>query len=91
MRGLTGKTAVVTGGATLIGAAVVLAFVERGANVAVADIDEGGGRALAEYAGGRVFFSATDIRGDPMRKIVIVGGGQAGLSSASASCRAATT
>src|SRR2546427_7959067 len=33
MRGLEGKTAVVTGGATLIGAAVVRAFAERGTNV----------------------------------------------------------
>ncbi len=64
MRGLTGKTAVVTGGATLIGAAVVRAFLDRGANVAVADIDEAGGQALAESAGEHVFFSATDIRDD---------------------------
>ncbi len=64
MRGLEGKTAVVTGGATLIGAAVVRAFTDRGTNVAVADIDEAGGRALAESVGERVLFSATDIRDD---------------------------
>jgi NAD(P)-dependent dehydrogenase (short-subunit alcohol dehydrogenase family) len=60
MRGLSGKTAIVTGGATLIGRAVVRAFLERGANVAVADIDAEGGAAL----GDDVFFSVTDIRDD---------------------------
>ena len=57
MRGLSGKTAVVTGGATLIGRAVVEAFREAGANVAVADI------AAAEL-GNDVFFLETDIRDD---------------------------
>ena len=61
MRGLDGKTAVVTGGATLIGAAVVRAFRDAGTNVAVADIDVEGGERLA---GDRVVFVPTDIRDD---------------------------
>jgi NAD(P)-dependent dehydrogenase (short-subunit alcohol dehydrogenase family) len=60
MRGLSGKTAIVTGGATLIGRAVVRAFTDRGANVAVADIDAEGGAQL----GDDIFFSVTDIRDD---------------------------
>jgi len=64
MRGLDGKTAVVTGGATLIGAAVVRAFVAAGTRVAVADIDEDGGRRLADELGDTVFFRPTDIRDD---------------------------
>ncbi len=64
MEGLEGKTALVTGGATLIGAAVVRAFVDAGANVAVADIDEIGGRRLADQLGDAVLFEATDIRDD---------------------------
>jgi NAD(P)-dependent dehydrogenase (short-subunit alcohol dehydrogenase family) len=60
MRGLSGKTAIVTGGATLIGRAVVRAFAARGVNVAVADIDAEGGGAVGED----VFFSVTDIRDD---------------------------
>ena len=64
MRGLTNGTAIVTGGATLIGRAVVRAFHEHGANVAVADIDAEGGNALADELGERVLFSATDIRDD---------------------------
>ncbi len=64
MRGLDGKTAVVTGGATLIGAAVVRAFREAGTNVAVADIDAAGGEALAAELGEGVRFLETDIRDD---------------------------
>ena len=64
MRGLEGRTPVVTGGATLIGAAVVRAFREAGTNVAVADIDAEGGERLAAELGDGVLFSATDIRDD---------------------------
>lgn len=64
MRGLDGKTAIVTGGATLIGAAVVRAFCAAGTRVAVADIDEEGGRRLADELGDAVLFSPTDIRDD---------------------------
>lgn len=64
MRGIEGKTAIVTGGATLIGNAVVEAFAEEGANVAVADINEEGGRALAERLGDRVWFDPVDITDD---------------------------
>ena len=64
MRGLEGKTAVVTGGATLIGAAVVRAFCAAGTHVAVADIDEDGGGRLADELGDAVLFSPTDIRDD---------------------------
>jgi NAD(P)-dependent dehydrogenase (short-subunit alcohol dehydrogenase family) len=63
-RGLTGGTAIVTGGATLIGQAVVRAFHDHGANVAGADIDIEGGTALVDELGERVFFSPTDIRDD---------------------------
>lgn len=64
MRGLSGKTAVVTGGATLIGAGVVRAFCEAEVRVAVADIDAEGGGRLQQELGEQVFFSATDIRDD---------------------------
>ena len=64
MRGLNGKTAVVTGGATLIGEAVVRAFRERGTNVAIADIDADRGNALAADLGDGVLFRQTDIRDD---------------------------
>jgi NAD(P)-dependent dehydrogenase (short-subunit alcohol dehydrogenase family) len=64
MSELEGKAALVTGGATLIGAAVVRALVDAGAHVAVADVDEDGGRRLADELGERVLFEPTDIRDD---------------------------
>lgn len=64
MAGFDGKVAVVTGGATLIGAAVVRAFCKAGAKVAVADIDEAGGGALAKELGASVLFRPTDITKD---------------------------
>jgi hypothetical protein len=64
MRGLSGKTVVVTGGATLIGQAVVGGFRERDVNVAVADIDDEGGERLAAAHGDAVLFVSTDIRDD---------------------------
>lgn len=64
MKGIKGKTAIVTGGATIIGAAVVRAFVDEGARVAVADIDADGGEALAKDLGDSVLFRTTDITDD---------------------------
>jgi NAD(P)-dependent dehydrogenase (short-subunit alcohol dehydrogenase family) len=61
---LDGRTAIVTGGATLIGRAVVRALHEAGAAVAVADIDEEAGQALADELGERVLFVRTDLRDD---------------------------
>ncbi len=62
--GLEGRTAIVTGGATLIGAAVVRAFAQAGTRVVVADIDEAGGEALAGELGDAVRFRRTDVRDD---------------------------
>ncbi|MDX2484373.1 MAG: SDR family oxidoreductase [Pseudodonghicola sp.] len=61
MRGLNGKVAIVPGGATKIGAAVVAAFRAAGVRVMVADINAEAGRAL-EAEG--VAFCETDIRDD---------------------------
>jgi NAD(P)-dependent dehydrogenase (short-subunit alcohol dehydrogenase family) len=54
----------VTGGATLIGAAVERAFCATGTRVAVADIDEDGDSRLADELGDAVLFSPSDIRDD---------------------------
>ena len=64
MRGLDGRVAVVTGGATLIGQAVVRAFHRRGTNVAVADVDSSGGEALVAELAERILFVPTDLRDD---------------------------
>lgn len=64
--GLAGKTAIVTGGATLIGAAVVQALHAQGVRVTLADIDTAGGQAVADGCGDGdgVWFRATDITDD---------------------------
>src|SRR5215813_6306236 len=64
MEGLKGKVAIVTGGATMIGAAVVRAFHREGTKVAVADIDEKDGQAVARALGKDVQFLKTDLADD---------------------------
>ncbi len=65
MQLLRGKTAIVTGGATIIGAAVVRALAQAGARVVVADIDSDGGQRVADELGGELArFVKTDVRDD---------------------------
>jgi NAD(P)-dependent dehydrogenase (short-subunit alcohol dehydrogenase family) len=64
MRGLDGKTAIVTGGSTLIGRAVVRELHDRGVAVAIADIDAGPGEELAHELGQRCLFTHTDVTDD---------------------------
>lgn len=59
MRGLEGKVAIVPGGATRIGAAIVAAFRDAGVRVMVADINEDAGKALSADG---VAFQRTDLR-----------------------------
>ena len=61
MKRFAGKVAIVTGGATSIGAAIVTAFHAAGADVAIADIDEPAGSALAAALGPGVLFRRTDV------------------------------
>lgn len=64
MRRLEGKVAIVTGGASGIGAATLQRFVAEGAAVVCADLDEAGGAqvvAALEASGGRAAFLRTDV------------------------------
>ncbi|MBF6206091.1 MULTISPECIES: 3-hydroxybutyrate dehydrogenase [Nocardia] len=53
MSDLTGRGALVTGGASGIGAACARALAARGATVTVADVDEAGAKAMAGELGGK--------------------------------------
>lgn len=64
MDGLKGKVVIVTGAATLIGAAVAEAFHARGARVVLADIDDAGGQAVADRLGEGALFVSTDVSDD---------------------------
>jgi NAD(P)-dependent dehydrogenase (short-subunit alcohol dehydrogenase family) len=62
--GLEGKSAIVTGGSTLIGAGVVRALHAAGVKVVIADIDAANGQALADALGEGACFVRTDITDD---------------------------
>lgn len=61
---LDGKTAIVTGGASGIGAAITRVFVRRRANVVAVDVDTHAGEALVEELGAAMRFLGGDVR-DP--------------------------
>jgi NAD(P)-dependent dehydrogenase (short-subunit alcohol dehydrogenase family) len=63
-KGLESKSAIVTGGSTLIGAGVVRAMHAAGVKVVIADIDADNGQALADSLGTGVHFVRTDITDD---------------------------
>ncbi len=58
---LDGKVAVITGGASGIGAGTVRRFVEEGARCVIADIQDDAGRALAAELGESTVFHHTDV------------------------------
>lgn len=59
MSELRDKVALVTGGASGLGRATCVALAERGAEVVIADLDEAGGREVAQQIGGH--FVRTDV------------------------------
>src|SRR5258707_5877203 len=61
MAELEGKRALVTGGAQGLGRAIATLFVERGAKVMIADIDEAGAKVTADELGESVRAVACDV------------------------------
>ncbi len=65
MQGIADRVAIITGGASGIGAGLVRAFVAAGAKVAFADIQDEPAHALAAELDARCAFVHTDLRHDP--------------------------
>ncbi|MEW5785118.1 MAG: 3-hydroxyacyl-CoA dehydrogenase [Bacillota bacterium] len=61
---LSNSVAVVTGGASGLGEAVVRSVVQAGGKAAILDLDGGKGEALAAELGGAVVFLKTDVTGE---------------------------
>lgn len=71
---LTGKVAIVTGGAMGIGAATTAMFAAEGAQVVLADVDEAGGREVVARItadGGAATFMKLDVRSEDDWKRVV--------------------
>lgn len=64
MKGLDGKTAIISGGATLIGAGCASVLAGYGVNVVIADINEADGKRVATEVGGKASFVRADITDD---------------------------
>jgi NAD(P)-dependent dehydrogenase (short-subunit alcohol dehydrogenase family) len=58
---LNGKTALITGGSSGLGAAMATRFVAEGASVVIADIDDAGGKALAAKLGPTASYIHLDV------------------------------
>lgn len=68
---LCGKVAIITGGANGIGRATAALFVEQGAKVVIADVNEALGQELADSLGDGAVFQRTDVAsGDEIEKLV---------------------
>jgi 3(or 17)beta-hydroxysteroid dehydrogenase len=68
---LEGKTALVTGGSSGLGSAMVRRFVAEGASVIIADIDVENGRSLASELGNMASFELLDVtNGDHWKRVL---------------------
>jgi NAD(P)-dependent dehydrogenase (short-subunit alcohol dehydrogenase family) len=71
MRGLQGKTAIISGGATLIGQAAAEVLIGYGVKAVIADINVAAGEAAAGRLGPMAWFIETDITDDAQIEALI--------------------
>ena len=71
MRGLQGKTAIISGGATLIGQSVAEVLLGYGLDVVIGDINAETGTAAADRLGDKCRFVATDVTDDAQVKALV--------------------
>jgi len=68
---LDGKVAVITGGVSGIGKATARLFIEEGARVVIADIEDDRGKSLAEELGANAIYLHADVSREPDVKATI--------------------
>jgi NAD(P)-dependent dehydrogenase (short-subunit alcohol dehydrogenase family) len=84
---ITGRTALVTGGGSGLGAATARMVVEAGGSVVVADVDADRGKRVADGLGERARFVPTDVTDeDSVRAAVAAAAGGGGELAVAVSC-----
>ncbi len=73
MKSLQGRVTIVTGGASGIGAAVALRFIDAGATVVLADVQDDRGRRLAEALGPACHYRRADVSHEAEVRELILG------------------
>jgi NAD(P)-dependent dehydrogenase (short-subunit alcohol dehydrogenase family) len=83
---ITGRTVLVTGGGSGLGAATARMVVEHGGSVVVADVDRDRGRRVADELGERARFVATDVTDEASVRGAVSAAVDAGGLHAAVSC-----
>ena len=68
---ISGRTALITGGASGLGAATARRLTSLGARAVIADVNEDVGRALEHELSGQVVFAKTDVTDEASMKAAV--------------------
>jgi NAD(P)-dependent dehydrogenase (short-subunit alcohol dehydrogenase family) len=83
---IAGRTVLVTGGGSGLGAATARMVVEHGGSVVVADVDRDRGRRVADELGERARFVATDVTDEASVREAVAAAAERGELRAAVSC-----